>query len=129
MATFVLIVALGVSGLMIGLNLWIRSKARAMRGKEVPRLPGPTGQRLARTSHALVYFFSPSCGACRAWTPRFRDLSSRNPAVFVVDVFQETEIARGLQVMGTPSVVEIAEGRIVGYHVGAVPREVMARFA
>lgn len=36
---------------------------------------------------------------------------------------------RGLNVMATPSVVEIADGVIVGFHVGVVPAEVMARFA
>ena len=75
-----------------------------------------------------MYFFSPSCGACVRLTPRFKALSERNPDVHVVDVMQDMELARGLGVMGTPSVVEVAEGKIVGYHVGAIRPEVMARF-
>jgi hypothetical protein len=49
--------------------------------------------------------------------------------VFVIDVFEENDLARRLQVMGTPSVVEIADGKIVGYHVGVVPPDVIGRFS
>ncbi len=123
------IVVLLVVGLMVGLQLLVRSRARAMRGRPLPDLPGATGAALSRAPRALVYFFSPSCRACRPLTPRFEALRGKNPAVFLVDVFQEIELARGLSVMGTPSVVEIAGGIIVGYHVGNVPPEVVARFS
>jgi thioredoxin 1 len=126
----VFLVALAaVVGLVLLLQVTVRLRARAMRGKPVPRLPGRTGERLSRASRALVYFFSPSCGACRPLTPRFQEMSRRNSSVFVVDVFQETALARGLHVMGTPSVVEIADGKIVGYHVGGVPADVLGRFS
>jgi thioredoxin 1 len=115
--------------LVLALQVFVRAKARAMRGKPVPSLPGRTGERLSRAPRALVYFFSPSCGACKPLTPRFRELSRRNSAVFVVDVFQETDLARSLNVMATPSVLEIADGKIVGYHVGAAPPDVIGRFA
>ncbi len=39
------------------------------------------------------------------------------------------EVARALRVMATPSTVEISDGRIVGYHIGPIPDEVMTRFA
>jgi thioredoxin 1 len=120
---------LAVVGLMVGLQLLVRSRARAMRGKDVPELPGPLGRQLSGSPRALLYFFSPSCGACKALTPRFAALSRSNPAIHLIDVAQDLGVARSFQVMGTPSVIEIAEGKIVVYHVGAVPAEVMARFA
>ncbi len=129
MGNVLLVVVLAVVGLMVGLQVLVRSRARAMRGKEVPALPGELGRRLAGAPRALLYFFSPSCGACKALTPRFAALSRSNPAVHLVDVAQDLGVARSFQVMGTPSVIEIAEGKIVGYHVGAVPAEVLARFA
>jgi thiol-disulfide isomerase/thioredoxin len=100
-----------------------------MKGTKVPQLPGPIGARLSSAPRALVYFFSPSCGACKALTPRFLELSRKNPSVFAVNVAQDLELARGLQVMGTPSVVEIESGTVVGYWVGQAPAEVLARFA
>lgn len=129
MGTFILVAAVGFVVLMLGMQVLVRTRARAMLGKPLPRLAGSTGARLTQATRALVYFFSPSCGACVRLTPRFRALSQKNPDVFVIDVMQEMELARGLGVMGTPSVVEIAGGTIVGYHVGAIPPEVMARFA
>jgi thioredoxin 1 len=129
MGNVLLVAALAFVGLMVGLQVLARSRARAMQGKDVPELSGPLGRQLTGAPRALLYFFSPSCGACRALTPRFAALSRSNPAVHLVDVAQDLGVARSFHVMGTPSVIEIAEGKIVGYHVGTVPAEVMARFA
>ena len=46
----------------------------------------------------------------------------------MIDVAQELEVTRSFNVMGTQRVVEIADGKIVGHHVGAAPAEVLARF-
>ncbi|HSN92703.1 MAG TPA: thioredoxin family protein [Anaeromyxobacteraceae bacterium] len=129
MTTIVLVAFAAFFGLFVGLPLYARSRGRAMQGQALPPLPGPTGARLARAGRALVYFFSPSCRACRPLTPRFQDLSRRGRSVFLVNVFEDVALARALRVMGTPSVVEIAQGKVVGYHVGSVPAEVLARFA
>lgn len=129
MGTFLLVVAVVLVGAMVALQVVVRAKARAMLGKPLPALAGPTGARLSRAARGLVYFFSPSCGACVRWTPKFRELSKKNADVFVVDVMQDMELARSLGVMGTPSVVEVAEGRVVGYHVGNIPPDLLARFA
>ena len=128
MGNAVMIVVLLVVGLMVGMQLLVRSRARAMRGVKAPELPGELGRQLAGAPRALLYFFSPSCGACKPLTPRFAALSRSNPAVHLVDVAQDLGVARSFKVMGTPSVIEIAEGKIVGYHVGAVPADVLARF-
>jgi thioredoxin-like negative regulator of GroEL len=87
------------------------------------------GERVSRSGRALVYFFSPACGACRAITPRVRELGKKNDAVFAVDVSESLDLARALRVMATPSTFEIAEGKIVGVHIGRIPDEVIARFA
>jgi len=128
MGNLFMVVVLVVVGLMVGMQLLVRSRARAMRGKDVPALPGELGRRLAGAPRALLYFFSPSCGACKPLTPRFAALRRSNQAVHLVDVAQDLDVARSFHVMGTPSVIEIAAGKIVGYHVGAVPPEVLARF-
>lgn len=63
---------------------------------------------------ALLYFMSPNCGACRAWTPKLETLSLKNQNVFVIDVSNQFEIARALNVMATPSAIEVREGRVTG---------------
>lgn len=124
-----IVIVVGLFVAMAAMQLLVRSRAKAMTGKAVPKLAGPLGFRIAGSARALVYFFSPSCGACLRLTPQFRALSQKNPSVFTVDVSRDGDLARGLNVMATPSVVEIADGVIVGFHVGVVPAEVMARFA
>jgi thioredoxin 1 len=124
-----LIVVLVLVGLMVGLQLLVRSRARAMRGQEVPRLPGDLGRQLTGAPRALLYFFSPSCGACKPLTPRFEALRRTNPAVHLVDVSQDLDVARSFKVMGTPSVIEIADGKIVDYVVGAASGAALARFS
>jgi len=126
---FLLVIILGMVSLVVLMQVAVARRVRAMQGKAVPVLPGGTGGRIQRLDRALVYFFSPSCGACRAITPRVRELEAKNEAVFAVDVMTDMELARALGVMATPSTVEIEGGKVVGYHVGAIPPAVFARFA
>jgi len=132
MGTFTMVLAamaFGFVALMLGMQFWVQRRAKAMNGSKVPQLPGATGQRIAKSGHALVYFFSPGCAACRPLTPRIRALGEKNPGVFAVDVTNDLELARSLNVMATPSTVEIEDGTITGYHIGMLPESVFSRFA
>ncbi|MGC4116392.1 MAG: thioredoxin family protein [Myxococcales bacterium] len=115
--------------LLFGMQIAVRLKARAQTGKAVPTLSGPLGQHVGRGRRALVYFHSPGCGACRPLTPRLKEMSQQSESVFLVDVSEETDTARALQVMATPSFVEIDSGKIVGYHVGMAPSGLLARYS
>jgi thiol-disulfide isomerase/thioredoxin len=120
----------GIVGLMVLMQLLVRLKARAQRGRPLPELSDRWSRRLGGRASRLLYFFSPGCAACRPLTPRFQEISRRQPeSVFVVNVVEELALARALNVMATPSVVEIADGIIVGFHLGPPPTEVMARYA
>jgi thiol-disulfide isomerase/thioredoxin len=113
----------------IATQLTIAARVRSMQGKPVPALPGALGARVTESPRALVYFHSPGCAACRPITPRMRALREKNGAVFVVDVMEDLDVARALGVLATPSTIEIDGGKVVGFHVGRVPDEVLARFA
>ena len=115
-------------GLIVGMQVLVRYRARAMQGKPVPAIPGPVGKHIKSAKSALLYFMSPNCGACRAWTPKVRTLSLKNRDVFVIDVSNQYEIARALNVMATPSAIEIRDGKVAAYHVGAIPLELLSRF-
>lgn len=115
--------------MIIVTQVMLRRRARAMTGATLPALPGAVGRRVAASKkHALVYFFSPTCGACRTITPRVRELEKNNSTVFTVDVTTESDLARALGVMATPSTIEVSNGHIAGYHVGQIPPAVLARF-
>lgn len=132
MQTVLLVGVAAIGGmflLMVGMNLLVRLKARELEGQPMPDVPGPIGESLSKAGRGLVYFFSPQCGACRAITPRMKALSEKNHSVFVVDITEQLEVARAMHVLATPSTVEIADGKVVGVHVGMPPKDLEARFA
>jgi len=115
--------------LMIGMNVYVRIRARAMNGKPLPALPGGVGTSISRAKNGLVYFMTPSCGACRAITPKMSALAKKNKNVFVIDVSENLELARALRIMATPSTIEIDSGRVVNVHIGMIPPDLLQRYA
>lgn len=103
-------------------------RARALQGKPLPALPGAEGQRITHAAHALVYFFTPSCAACRTLTPRMKALAAQGSPVFAVDAIQSRELAQALSVMATPTTLEVEHGRVVNAFVGALPAAVWERY-
>lgn len=129
LSTAVLTLAGLFIALMVGLNILVRVRAKAMNGKPLPALPGGIGSAISKAGSGLVYFMSPSCGACRAITPKLTALAKKNKNVFVVDVTENLELARALRVMATPSTIEVASGRVVNVHIGMLPPDLLQRFA
>jgi hypothetical protein len=115
--------------ILVALQIFVRISAERMRGRELPKVPGPMGAKLKAAKSALVYFTSPSCGACRPWTSKIKELGKRNRNVFLVDISKDVQVARALSVMATPTTIEIRDGQVHGVHVGPIPREVLERFA
>ena len=127
-STVVAVLVGGFVGLMVFMQVFIRVRARLQTGKDAPTLDGPLGKHIARGRRALVYFHSPGCAACRPVTPKLQELSKKNEGVYLVDVSKDLETARALKIMATPSFVEIDAGKVVGFHVGAAPQALLARF-
>jgi thiol-disulfide isomerase/thioredoxin len=114
---------------MVGMQVVIRRRASAMRGSAAPTLPGALGKQVSGAGSSLLYFFSPTCAACRTITPRLKELRSTNAAIHLVDVSQDMEVAAALKVMATPTVVEIVDGKIASFVVGPPPADLLARFS
>jgi len=128
--TYVLMGIGAIVALIVTMQVAIRVRARLLRGKPLPALPGSWPKRLGGRGGSVVYFFSPGCAACRSLTPRFKEMSHRRPgSVFLVDVAEDLRVAQAFQVMATPSVVEVVDGPLVGYHIGPPPSDLMARYA
>lgn len=125
----VLVLVVGFFALSMVLQLVARRRAARMMGQPLPRLPGATGARITASEHALIYFFTPQCAACRPVTPKMKALAERGQPVFAIDATQEPELAGALSVMATPTTVEVDHGRVVGVHIGPVAPAVWERFA
>ncbi len=115
--------------LVFGLQFVALRRSKQLIGQPIPRLPGDVGRRINASKHALLYFFSPGCAACRPITPMVKELQRHNRSVFAVDISRDLELARALKVMATPSTIELSEGSVVGYHIGQLPKQVLERFS
>ncbi len=113
----------------LGLQVLARHRAAKLKGHALPTLPGPTGQRINASKRALIYFFAPTCAACRQITPRMKALADQGQPVFPVDATQDPSLAQALAVMATPTTVEVVDGRVVEVHIGPLAAAVWARFA
>ncbi len=93
-------------------------RARRKKGQRVDDIPGKIGEKIRRGESVLLYFFSPTCRACKAQTPIFQRVKSRFHNAFAVDVSQEHTTAQKFGVMGTPSIVWVKNGAIEQFWVG-----------
>ena len=119
---------LGFVVLSIGLQVLASRQAAKLKGEALPVLPGALGQRINQSQRALIYFFTPSCPACRPVTPRMKALAEQGQPVFPVDATRAPELARALSVMAAPTTIEVQDGRVVGVHIGAIAPDVWTRF-
>jgi thiol-disulfide isomerase/thioredoxin len=118
----------GFVALNVALQVLARQRAAKLKGQPLPQLSGVTGQRIAASDRALIYFFTPTCAACRTLTPRMKALAEKGQPVFPIDATQEPDLARAFSVMATPTTVEIQQGRVAAVSIGPVLREVWHRF-
>ena len=122
MKIFTLLLA-ALAVLMLGMQMWIRFRARRMLGATVGDLPGPLGRAVATGRRVLIYIHSPACAACRQMTPIVRELAQEREGVFLVDAAADPRTAMTLGVMATPSTVLVQDGRVVDLVLGPRRKE------
>ncbi len=114
-----IIVAVLVGGfILIQLSMVLRMKMK--KGKGVPDLNGAHGRMVKTGSKVLMYFYSPSCRACKSLTPIVRSLSKKHKNVFSINITKDMDTARKLGIMGTPSIVLVEDKIIKEFMAGAV---------
>ncbi|WP_457601492.1 thioredoxin family protein [Hydrogenivirga sp.] len=98
-----LIALAGVFALMLGAQLFARWRAKKLVGREF--------RKFGRD--AVVYFYSPNCGACQRMNPVIEELSKK-VKVKKVDVSNKEglQVASQLGVLGTPTTVVVRNGRV-----------------
>jgi len=118
----------GFFALTIGMQLLIRYKSAALKGKPAPDLGGRPGKIIQKGKAALFYFYSPSCGACAAMTPAVKALSKSNEGVFPVDISSDMAVARKFGVMATPTLVVVKNRVIEQILIGPQPTASLAGY-
>jgi thioredoxin 1 len=115
----ILYIVLGVIGFFIFMQLIMRFMSLAKKGKMVAGITGELGNKIKSGQKLLVYFFSPSCGACRPVTPIIDKLKNEKNNVYKINVLQQPDISRNFGVMGTPATVVVENEIIKQYILGA----------
>ena len=67
----------------------------------------------------MVYFYSPTCGACRTITPIIDKLNKERSDIYKIDASRDTKLAQQFGIMGTPATVVVNNERIAEYILGA----------
>ena len=110
---------LAVVGFFVLMQLIVRLSGYFKRGKTLPDLKGELGHKINSGKKVLVYFYSPSCGACRPMTPVIDRLRKENKNVFKINVMKDTDLGRTFGIMGTPATVVVQDKKIDKYILGA----------
>jgi thioredoxin 1 len=93
-------------------------RSRKNRGRRVGNIGGIVGKAIMNGQRAMVYFYSPSCRACKYQTPTIDKLISRGYKVLKIDVSKDISTARKFGVMATPTTVVLEGDTIVEFLVG-----------
>ncbi|MFO7849885.1 MAG: thioredoxin family protein, partial [Spirochaetia bacterium] len=107
----------------IGFKYFMMFKVKLNKGKDVPELSGKYGKAVQSGEKALFYFYSKSCGACKAMTPVVQELSKERKNCFLVDVQTDPVTPGALSVMSTPSTVIVEGGKIQDFLIGPQRKE------
>ncbi len=89
-------------------------KAWRMKGKDAPTAHRASSKRIRAGKKTLLYFYTPSCGACKMQEPIIQRVRKRHPdAIFKIDASQNREAAASYGVMGVPFIAFIENHTIV----------------
>lgn len=103
--------------------LYVQGRMSAVGTAEGTALPEEAVGALpegATADGALLYFFSPTCGPCRAMTPHVKALAEERDDVFLIDVSADVDLAMALGVRATPTVLVLKDGKLAASRVGAL---------
>jgi len=101
----------GLIALIVGMQLFMWIRAKRSVGNPAPDTSAIDGPAAA-DKRRLYYFYSASCGPCRAIKPLVEKLRQAHRNLIPVDVPQNIELARKFGIAGTPSFILVSEGSI-----------------
>jgi thioredoxin len=102
--------------------------AKKSTGKKLKGLKGKLKRLENNGSKGLVYFFSPSCHACKAQTPIIKELQSSNKNIFDIDISKDMESARIFGIKATPTTMIVENGTINHVLLGVKQKDVLESY-
>ena len=118
----------GIFLAFMGMQYLMILRSRKNKGKKVEQVGGKLGKVMSMGGKAMVYFYSPSCRACKYQTPVIDRLISDGFKIQKVDISRDMAVARKFGVMATPTTVVLQGNEIVEFLVGAKPEDKLRKF-
>jgi thioredoxin 1 len=125
--TFVYII-IGILALFFGLQFFMIFSAKRAKGTKISGLKGSLKILEKNGAKGIVYFYSPSCRACKMQTPIIKSLQKANKNIFDVDISRDLETARIFGIKATPTTLAIRNGIIDQVYVGVKQQDIFEKF-
>lgn len=114
--------------LLFGFQFFLISKSKKMVGQSIDTSKIRSDlQNYFLSEKSIVYFYSPSCTACRYQTPIMDSLKKQNYNVLSIDVSKDLQMVRLFGVMGTPSIAIMHKNIIKDFFVGFREEEIIKK--
>ncbi|MHB2148697.1 thioredoxin family protein [Calditrichota bacterium LG25] len=108
-----------VVGFILFVQIYARLQGLLKRGKPIPQVGGKIGRTLAQNQRTLLYFYTPTCSACKVMTPVIDRLQTEFKNILKINLASDMEIGKKFGIMGTPSLVLVKDNKIQSFVVGA----------
>jgi len=100
-----------------------------MKGKEAATPHNASRERIRSGKKTVLYFYTPSCGACKMQEPIITRIKKRHSnAVFKIDALRNREAATAYGVMGVPFIAFIENCKIVKAAAGVQSESAIKNF-
>ena len=121
-------ILLGIFIAFMGMQYLMILRSKRNKGKRVEKVSGKLGKMMLRGQKAMVYFYSPTCRACKVQTPVIDRLISDGHEIQKVDISRDISTARKFGVMATPTTVVLEGDKIVEFLVGAKTEDKLRKY-
>jgi thioredoxin 1 len=123
------VVVVGFAALVILPRILMAMKTAKLKGKPAPTPHKASARRIRSGAKTILYFYTPTCHACRAQDPVVSKLQKRYPdAIFKLDATKQREAASAYGVMGVPFMAFIEGGTVVAAQAGVQREATIAGF-
>ncbi len=118
MDSFLLALAI-IIGFFVVMRLFVWITGKMKTGKKIGPFSGEIGERIQKGEKLLLYFYTPSCGACKAMTPVIDEMKKEKNNVYKINLTRDYNIGKIFGVMGTPATILVNDSKIDQYILGA----------
>lgn len=124
----ILYIVLAVIFLFFILQFIMITAAKKSKGTKLNGLSGRLKNLERNGSKGLVYFFSPSCRACKTQTPIIKEMQKSDKNIFDVDISKDMNSAKVFGIKATPTTILVENGVVSQVFVGAKTKDVLMSY-